>query len=157
MGSLKTELLNLNTFNCRGLGEGSKRRTIFNWIKKYHKGITFLQETHSTELSQNIWRNEWNGDIFFCHGSSTARGVAILIPCSIDIEVVEIIKDNTGRFLLLDTVFEGQTLILANIYAPTKNMIDLQIEFINFVHDRLVEYLDKHIIIGGDFNVCLNP
>ena len=67
----------------------------------------------------------------------------------------EIIRDNTGRFLLLDTTFEGQTLILANAYAPTKDNQDLQYKFIEFVQERLFEYSEKNLLLGGDFNICL--
>ena len=151
------ELLKLSTFNCRGLGEGSKRRTVLNWLKKFHKGIIFLQETHSTESSERYWKSEFKGQIEFSHGKSSARGVATLISKDIDIIINEIIRDNTGRFLLLDTTFEGQTLILCNVYAPTKDDLDLQYKFIEFVQERLLEYSDKNLLIGGDFNICLDP
>ena len=74
-----------------------------------------------------------------------------------DIHIDEIIRDNTGRFLLLDTTFEGQKLILVNVYAPTKDQREMQINFLEFIQERLQEYADKNLIIGGDFNICLNP
>ena len=43
-----TRLLNINSFNCRGLGDQKKRLDIFHWLKSSHYGITFLQETHCT-------------------------------------------------------------------------------------------------------------
>ena len=140
----KEELLKLSTFNCRGLGDGSKRRTVLSWLKKYHSGVVFMQETHSTELSERDWKKVWNGQIEFCHGKSSARGVAILIAKDINIHINEIIRDNTGRFLLLDTTFEGQRLILANIYAPTKDQRELQMNFLDFIQERLQEYSDKN-------------
>ena len=151
------ELLKFSTFNCRGLGDGSKRRTVLSWLKRYHSGIIFLQETHSTELSEKEWKKIWNGQLEFCHGKSSARGVAILIARDVDIHINEIIRDNTGRFLLLDTIFEGQRLILVNVYAPTKDQREMQLNFLDFIQERLQEYADKNLIIGGDFNTCLNP
>ena len=154
---VKEELLKLSTFNCRGLGQGSKRRTVMNWLKKYHDGVILLQETHTVELVEQIWRSEWKGQVEFCHGKSSARGVATLISNKLNIQINKVIRDNTGRFLLLDTTFENQPLIIINIYAPTKDQQELQLEFLSFVHDRLLEFSDKNILLGGDFNTCLDP
>ena len=137
MTMVEQELVKFCTFNCRGLGQASKRRTVFSWLKKYHNGIIFLQETHATESVEKSWKKEWKGQMEFCHGKSSARGVAVLISDKVDIVINEIIRDNTGRFLLLDTTFEGQSLILVNIYAPTKDQMALQSEFFSFVRDRL--------------------
>ena len=105
-----------------GLGQASKCRTVFSWLRKYHNGIIFLQETHANESVEKTWKREWKGQAEFSHGKSSARGVAILISDKVDLVINELIRDNTGRFLLLDTVFEGQPLILVNIYAPTKDL-----------------------------------
>ena len=107
-----------------------------HWLKKRSSGIIFLQETHCTEGLENIWRKDWKGQAVFCNGSSSARGVAILISERIDLVINEIIRDNTGRFLLLDTTFEGQQLILLNIYAPTKDDKNLQCKFFDFVEEN---------------------
>ena len=80
-----------------------------------------------------------------CHGSSSARGVAILISPEVDIKVNNVDTDDNGRFILLDTTFEGQTLIIVNIYSPTKDKPELQKEFLSLVHDKLILYMDKHI------------
>ncbi len=149
--------MDLSTFNCRGLGDSAKRRSIFGWLKKYHKGIIFLQETHTTENIIKIWESEWNGQVYMSHGSSTARGVAILISPNIDIIIKEIKCDSAGRLILLETIFEGQTLILVNIYAPTKDKKNAQLDFIKYIQQILLEYMDKHIMLGGDFNICLQP
>ncbi len=153
----KKELLRISTFNCRGLGESNKRNIVLNWLKRSYSGIIFLQETHSTKANENYWFDIWEGTIEYCHGKSSARGVAILISPSVDIVINEIIRDTTSRFILLDTTFNDQNLILTNIYAPTKDKIELQKEFFHFVHNILSEYSDKNIILGGDFNVCINP
>ena len=148
--------LQLNSFNARGLGNSRKRQTIFQWLKKQHQGITLLQETHSTELSEATWVKEWGNNIEFCHGTYNSRGVAILFPDHYDYTINEVIRDNTGRFLLLDMTINEQPIILVNIYAPTKNHENEQMAFLNFISERLEEYIDKNIILGGDFNVCLN-
>ena len=51
---MDVELLKLHTFNCRGLREGSKRRLVLNWLKKYYNGIILLQETHASLDIENL-------------------------------------------------------------------------------------------------------
>ena len=155
--SVKKETLGLCTFNTRGLGEATKRRAVFRWLKQYHKGVILLQETHTNDNMLKQWSSEWQGQIFMSHGSTTARGVAILISAGIDITVNNVETDDNGRFILLNTTFDDQTLIIVNIYAPTKDRIDSQREFLVFVHEQIVDYMEKHILLGGDFNVCLQP
>ena len=67
------------SLNTRGLKDNKKRREVFRWLKKFHDGIIFLQETHSSEKQEHLWKNEWGSDIIFSHGTSAARGVAILL------------------------------------------------------------------------------
>ena len=140
--------LNFNSFNTRGLGNGTKRRTIFQWVNKFHKGITLLQETHSTKSIEKQWIKEWGGQIFFNHGTAQSRGVAILIPADISAVINDSIIDEKGRILLLDLTFEDENLILMNIYAPTKDKPLEQVEFLNIIKDILDNYIDWNIIIG---------
>ena len=49
--------------------------------------IIFLQETHSTVKTETQWNNEWGAEIITSHGSSNARGVAILIKAGFDCSI----------------------------------------------------------------------
>ena len=104
-----TRLLNINSFNCRGLRDQKKRFDIFHWLKSSHYGITFLQETHCTAKHEGKWENDWGGKIIFSNGSSQSRGVAILIPepFGLDLTVVKETKDEDGRILLIECVIEN--------------------------------------------------
>jgi len=150
-------ILKLNSFNARGLGDGNKRRCIFQWLRQFHNGITFWQETHSTEAIETKWENEWGGNIKFSHGTCGSRGVAILFPKGLDIQINHKITDTDGRFILLDLVLEDQNVTFVNVYAPTKDKETEQLRFINFIQNNLAAYTDKNLIIGGDLNTCLNP
>ena len=46
---------------------------------------------------------------------------------------------------------------MINVCAPTKDNSKEQKQFFEYVNDRLEDYTGCNIIIGGDFNVCLNP
>lgn len=76
----KQVILKLNSFNCRGLGNKQKRRSVFQWLNQYYSGITFLQETHTVDAAVKAWISDWKGQIEFSHGSINSKGVAILFP-----------------------------------------------------------------------------
>ncbi len=154
--TMANDMLTFSTFNCRGLGQNSKWRAVFQWLRKYYKGIIFLQETHSTKSIEKSWHQEWKGFVEFSHGLSTARGVAIMIDKDIDCIIHEVHRDDMGRFLIVDCSVYGEKIILINVYAPTKDNKD-QSKFLTFVHNKLKDYENNNIILGGDFNVCLDP
>ena len=85
--SNKFDIIKFNSFNCRGLCDKTKENHIFSWLRHSHAGITLVQETHSTVDDENIWQTEWGNDIIFSHGTSVIRGVAILIPKNIKIDL----------------------------------------------------------------------
>ena len=148
--------LALFSLNTRGLGNRPKRVAMFEWLKEKHKGIVLLQETHSTAISENTWSKDFDGDIYYSHGTATSRGVAILIPSGLDTEIKDVKSDNEGRILLLDIMIDSNPFIILNIYAPTQDKTQEQNKFIENVQDILANYIDRNIVIGGDFNTYLN-
>ena len=79
MAELNLDTINLNT---AGLGNFTKHRKIFNYLRKHvsRKGIVFLQETHSVRKGENLRTNQFDcGDrsVIFSHGKSYVRGVLI--------------------------------------------------------------------------------
>ena len=50
---------------------------------------------------------------------------------------------------------EENKFILLNVYAPTKDKMNHLHEL--HLHELILMYSDKNLLIGGDFNVCLNP
>ena len=154
------ELFSLNCFNTRWLGESVKRRAIFRWLKNNHNGtnsFTFLQETHSSPDCEYIWKQEWGAHIEFCHGTSNSKGVALLFPSNSTYKIDNVKHDANGRILFVELHYENTHVVLINIYAPTKDHPTDQLLFLNFLTNVLNEYVDANIIIGGDFNICLNP
>ncbi len=142
--------LNFNCFNARGLAESKKRRAVFHWIKRFHNGVTFLQETHCSVEIENAWKRDWQGEIIFNHGTPHSCGVAILFPKNVEYITNCIKTDDNGRFLLVDIDIGGENMILVNVYAPTKDKANEQEEFLAFLQRIL-------ILIGGDFNTYLDP
>ena len=130
---------------------------MFQWLKKSYKGITLLQETHATVNTEKEWIKQWGQHIEFSHGTPGSRGVAILFDNEHEYEILNIDKDSDGRFLLIDVNIEDQNFILINVYAPTKDNLDAQLLFLDFLAEKLNTFVDRNIIIGGDFNICINP
>ena len=101
--------LKLNTLNVRGLGQDLKRKTLASWLSDNHRGVLYLQETHSTDRLLHTWENDFNCKIFASHGSTSKAGVAILIPNELPHKINEMITDSEGRYVIVDlTVYEEQ-------------------------------------------------
>ena len=149
--------VNIHSFNCRGLQDKNKRALLFNWLQKF-QGLIFLQETHCTKNNEFTWKQEWGGKIIFSNGTTNSKGVAILIPNSLDSEIIisTTYTDNSGRIILIDCKIKDNDLILINIYAPTKDKPEEQLDFLNNLKRVIDQYSDKAIILGGDFNTYLD-
>ena len=66
-------------------------------------------------------------------------------------------RDLQGRFIILNLSIDSVVFVIVNIYAPTKDDAYSQKVFYDELAKHLDAYIDCNIIIGGDFNVCLNP
>ena len=148
---------NILSMNARGLNDRKKRRNLFRWVKKNKFDICFVQETYSTREVENIWRNEWGGEILFSHGSCHARRVMVLIKPGFDAKVTDSHSDNIGRLLMADMVIQDTKFELINIYAP--NSEDNQINFYKHLgrQIRAKDLSDTHVLLGGDFNFIFDP
>ena len=141
--------LNLATYNGRGLANSKKRREVFHYLNSKDYNIIFMQETHTIPANENVWRSEWGGSIYYAHGTSNARGAAILIKKSASIKVSKSISDPNGRYVILKCKINNEPYVLADIYGPN---VDNQ----QFYHDLLEKIDELNIdrkIIGGDFNL----
>lgn len=58
---------------------------------------------------------------------------------------------------MLETKHEDSELIILNVYAPTKDKADEQIQFLDSISNLLGDYADKRLVLAGDFNLSLNP
>ena len=148
--------MKLISFNVNGISQTTKRQAIFNNIKKLNC-ISFLQETHSCTSTENTWKKEIQGKIFFSHGTSNSTGVCIILPLNLDYKIEDKICDQEGRILILKISIEKQSYILCNIYAPTRDHKNDQINFIKKFKNMLLPYENENLLVGGDFNFYLDP
>ena len=142
--------LNIISLNVRGLGDPTKRRAIF---LRYRKScdILCLQETHSANDSEELWRSEWGGRAYFSHGESNARGVAIFVNRSWRHAVNSVTKDNDGCSMCINVTANEKSICIMNIYAPNKDSpVFFQNKFLE------AQQQNEQVVIIGDFNTVLN-
>ena len=153
-----SESVKLLSVNVRGLNNCKKRKTIFTWCGKWNADFIFLQATHSTVENEMPWRHEWGAEIITAHGTSDARGVAVLFTRGVDCKVHSKFLDPQGRYIILKAEIRDKTFVLINVYAPNKNM-ELTHFFTNILTLLQKENLDSetNIILGGDLNCPLDP
>ena len=147
----------LLSLNVRGLNGEKKRQAIYNFIRKKKIDICFLQETYSSVECENVWKNEWGGEVELSHGTNHARGVMTLFRRGLDISIEERNVDAKGRYIWIKVVLQNHSVQLLNIYAPTVE--SEQIGFYKNINNLLVKNnaSQAKVITGGDFNILMNP
>ena len=150
--------LKLLSLNVRGLRQEIKRKSIFNYFRKKHADIVFIQESHALDSDNTIWKNQWGGEIVFSNWTSKARGVMVLFSPNLSYNIKHVFKDEEGRMIHVRIVLNDITYELINIYAPNTHILQ------KYFYQKMSSYLkhcDKfeynNTIIGGDFNVILDP
>nr|XP_055076897.1 uncharacterized protein LOC129456101 [Misgurnus anguillicaudatus] len=112
--------------------------------------VVFLQETHSSESEILEVLDDYKS--FYTTQTSNTTGVAILIKTNILEEECSIDKDIHGCYILVKCILNGQLFTLMSVYNHHINIRPLM---------KLTSVLEKHaegiLLIGGDFNVALNP
>lgn len=103
-----------------------KRKKQMMWARDQKANIIFLQETHSDEKTEYIWRKQWNSEAIFAHGTSQARGTAILFSKNLNVHIIDRTIDTEGRYVWLTVDIDGCNLELMNIYAPNEKQEQLQ-------------------------------
>ena len=114
--------LNIITYNVRGINEYCKHRNVFHYMHKKDYHIMLLQETHSSKEQKNRWSSEWGSKIWYSHGATNARGVAILFNKKVNIEVHNVLRDKEcGRYLIIYGTIARRKVVIANVYAPNSD------------------------------------
>lgn len=141
--------IKISSWNCRGLQKLKKVKQVMTKVKSIHSDIMLLQETHLLSSQETRIRRRWQGNIY---SASQARGVMILIHKSIPFHVTRVIKDKTGRHIILQGMLITEKINLINIYAPN-------IDDPKFFHSLFlsISFLSDSYIVEGDFNCTLNP
>lgn len=138
--------------NVRGLNNKIKRRMVFKNFRRLKADIICLQETYCTNENERFWSAEWGARAFYANGTSNSRGVAVLFRKNSSIKVLNVDKDENGRFLIITIKLYGKEIVISNIYAPNEDCP----EFFSTLIRHLNRASSPEWLIGGDFNLVLN-
>lgn len=141
------------SWNVKGLNSPVKRNKVIDHLKHLNAKIAFLQETHLKPSDHLKLRRGWVGQLYHSSFSSKAHGAAILVHRSVPLSVSKVISDPSGRFIIVTGKIFGITLTLANVYGPNWDNEDFYKNFLFSIPD----IVSSHLILGGDFNCCLDP
>lgn len=149
--------LRIISYNVRGLNNQKKRTAIFQHLHNNLCDVALLQETYSSEDTENQWVQEWGGKGIFLHGTKHSKGIAILIKKGIDLEILQEDSDRNNRIQFLKIKSHDNIINLFNVYAPTKETE--QITFMNsllgLLQRRKIDSFES-CIFGGDWNIVLD-
>ena len=113
--------LTIAALNCQGLGDYKKRRDVFQYLKQKRFDIYFLEDTHFDVKLERQIRSEWGYQCCFSSYSTQARGVAILFNSTFDFKINNVLKDDSGNYLVVNLTTMEKTITLVNIYGPNKD------------------------------------
>ena len=146
----------LLSLNVRGIRSATKRKALFMWLEEQKADIIFLQETYSTPEIEDLWRTQWQGKLFFSHGSNHSCGVMVLVRGDLEFNLISIKMDNEGRYILLEAEVQGSNFLFLNVYLPNKVQEQCRfIENLNCTIDDVVRDKELKLVVGGDFNITL--
>uniref|UniRef100_H9GU51 exodeoxyribonuclease III n=1 Tax=Anolis carolinensis TaxID=28377 RepID=H9GU51_ANOCA len=132
--------------NVNGLNSPSKRKSLFNKLRKGKYSVIALQETHIDQNHTKYLENTQLGKVFVSADVQKKRGVALYIDCNIKAE--EQFKDKEGRVIAARLDTEGGKTLVVNIYAPNGP----KFKFIKGLKDNINKTEFDHLILFGDFN-----
>ncbi len=73
-----------------------------------------------------------------------------------DLEICDKKTDLEGRLILVKIKYEDSLFILYNVYAPTQEHKQYQINVIIKLKNMLTPFMNENILLGGDFDFYLN-
>lgn len=146
-------LLNLITYNVKGINSPIKRKKILGHLKKMHCSIALLQETHLTEIEHEKLKREGVDQVYSSsYGKCKKRGVAILFCRSVYFHCEKVCQDIEGRYVMVIGTIAGFKITILNAYAPNE---DCPYFFKKLAH-LVADNREGIFIMGGDFNCVLN-
>lgn len=140
--------------NVNGINQEKKRQEFFRYLKGKQPYLVLLQETYSCKQIESLWSNEWGKKIYFGHGDTNSRGVAIMLSHSFDGTVLGSWNDSEGRFVAIQCKINSRNLLIANVYGPNEDDPEFFLKLFNFLEGDNHDY--EELIIAGDFNLTLD-
>ena len=145
--------ISICSVNCQGLGNPSKRRDVFNYLRNKNHSILCLQDTHITKNIERLIISEWGYKAVFSSFSSQSREVAILFKNNFEFNIRNSYNDNRGNIIILDIEIDKHRITLVNLYGPNSD----EPSFYDDINKRILQQGNNDIILVGDWNLLLDP
>ena len=143
---------NIVSLNVRGLRNATKRANVFYYLRQYTASVICLQETHSSTADEKLWSAEWGSPIFYSHGTARSAGVAVLFPKNRQCQIIDLCRDEEGRYLIIEAELGDLHFVLCNLYAPnTDNPV-----FFTKLFEEIERFNIVDLMLIGDFNLVIN-
>lgn len=140
--------------NVRGLNTLEKRVSLLRELHKTKPAVVFLQETHfKTGTAPKITDKHYTQVFHATNPTSKSKGVSILIHKNAVIIISQRQADTEGRYSFFKGHWGGTPITLANVYFPNA----AQVTFCQQLVDELKGFTLGCLVLGGDFNLALNP
>ena len=97
--------IKLCTYKVNGLGNDRKEERC---IRTENASIYFLQETHLNAKAENMVRAMWGYDCILSGNDTNSNDVAVLFKNNLDFRLHAVIKDDKGKYIILDTEMLGK-------------------------------------------------
>ena len=145
--------ISICSVNCQGLGNASKRRDVFKYLRDKNHSILCLQDTHFTKDIEHLIKSEWGYKAVFSSFSSQSRGVAILFKNNFEFKICNSYNDQRGNIIILDIEIDKHRITLVNLYGPNTDDPD----FYDDIYKRILQQGNNDILLVGDWNLLLDP
>lgn len=97
--------------------------------------------------------SEWGYQGFFSSHLSNARGVGILFNNNFEFKVKKVHRGDVGNSIIVLVEIGQEDFLFVNVYGPNRD----NPEFYNNLREKIKQFTVSNIIIGGDFNLVLDP
>lgn len=128
MASLNPKLSDLSlkelSLNTRGLNTPEKRSQLLANMRSSKADVVFLQETHFCSKNiPNLKNHSFPHSYHATSPISKSKGVSILLPKNVPLQIKDTLLDDKGRFIFLKGTIRNRPITLANIYSPNTAQI----------------------------------
>ena len=106
--------------NVNGIGNFTKRKDVFNYLREQKYDVCFLQETHLLTGMENLVRSTWGYNVWLAGATTNANGVAILFSPTFEYKLYNIHRDPNGCYIALDIELLNKRMTMINIYEHSK-------------------------------------
>lgn len=104
-------------------------------------------------LFRKITNHVYHTAIHSTNSAAKTKGASILISKHAPFKLSDSLVDPEGRFVFIKGLYASKPLTLANIYSPNEH----QVSFFRRISKPLFCFREGVVLLGGDFNVLLNP